>query len=161
MTDVNSMIKADAEKRIAEFEEMAQDAESKIKHLETTKAFAAQKIEEYGKVLRNANAKADESTYAVQWLNTDNLETIRPESVEMHRAGCAHLNVYKNLPGVRAGLTEISPVEYWASAQDFFDDYNADFYEEGGNDACWSVAVFPCTRMVSEVTAITEMSTSN
>lgn len=155
MTDVNSMIKADAEKRIAEFVEMAQDAESKIKHLENVKAFAAQKIAEYGKVIANS----EEQTHAVQWFNTDNLETrVFTEAVQVHGAGCEHIKMLKKSSKVKAGLVDISSVEEWGNTQDFFDDYNADFYAEGGDDACHSISFYPCTKMVSEVKTITEMS---
>lgn len=69
----------------------------------------------------------------IVWANTD-------DGVELHSPTCKDLRKHVMDP-----LTEVSKPEQWRSAQEFFNDYNADFYEEGGDDACWNVTAFSCT----------------
>ena len=69
----------------------------------------------------------------IVWANTD-------DGVELHSPKCKDLRKHVMDP-----LTEVSKPEQWRSAQEFFNDYNADFYDEGGDDACWNVTAFSCT----------------
>lgn len=155
MNDMNSIITADAQKRIEEFTAMAQDAESQIKHLEDVKVFAAQKIAEYGKVLANLPDDGQTESYSVQWFNTDNLTGTDLAPVVVHGEGCNHIKKALKDPYMKAGLEKVSDVEQWESAEDFAKDYNAEFYAEDGQDGAWDIAFFPCTGMVEKVKVMT------
>lgn len=87
----------------------------------------------------------------VVFVNTDNLGTTREESVEVHGPKCGHLTKLARSP-----FFEVNEPEEWNSAQAFFNDYNADFYDEAGNDGCWPIAFFPCSKLVNRTTTISE-----
>lgn len=91
----------------------------------------------------------------VQWVNTDNLNAVHPSPVVVHGAGCQHLSRIYLEPAVQAGLTEISNVEQWRTAESFCKDYNADFHAEDGLDGCWDITFYPCTGLVSKTTTMT------
>lgn len=84
----------------------------------------------------------------VHVLNTDNLHT--GNSVEVHSPGCQHMARYKRNPWFQPGFDE-----EFDSPQAVFNDYNADFYAEDGDDSCWPVMVFPCTGLVKRKTEVT------
>lgn len=91
----------------------------------------------------------------IVFVNTDNLHTERDEKVELHKPNCQHF--------ARNGWTsnpwfDPSAPEEWATAQAFFDDYNADFYDEAGVNGCWDVVCFPFTGLVTRTTVITKPS---
>uniref|UniRef100_A0AAU6R643 Uncharacterized protein n=1 Tax=Micrococcus phage Kurnik TaxID=3092208 RepID=A0AAU6R643_9CAUD len=60
--------------------------------------------------------------------------------IEVHSADCSHQERLVN-----RGYTVGDPMDYDTRAEVFFD-YNADFYEEGGKDACHHLAFKPCTK---------------
>lgn len=96
-------------------------------------------------------AQEKKISHPVVFVNTDNLNTTREEKVEVHGPNCRHLAKWKTHP-----LFEVGSPENWSDPQSFFNDYNGDFYHEGGNEACWSIAFFPCTKMVKETTVVSE-----
>lgn len=86
----------------------------------------------------------------IVFVNTDNLNTGRAESVEVHSPTCSHLARYRRSP-----FFEEMPAEEWDSAQDFFDDYNADFLAEAGPRGTYDILFFPCSGLVTSKTVIT------
>lgn len=88
------------------------------------------------------------------FVNTDNLNTQNPESVEVHSPNCQHVARYRQSPffDMDAG----SPEE-WDSAQAFFDDYNSDFFAEAGQEGIWAIRFLPCSGLVSKTTVINTM----
>ena len=126
--NLNSIIEAQVASHNAAAEELtAQIAELTVQ-LEWHKAEAA----------RHSESLAPKATILTElqdivWANTD-------DGVELHSPKCKDLAKHRKDP-----FTEVSKPEQWRSAQEFFNDYNADFYEEGGDDACWNVTAFSCT----------------
>src|SRR5699024_6219651 len=100
--------------------------------------------------------KPAKPTYKVRWVDTVNIDTKHGEAVQVHGAECQHLDKFRG-----DMFTPISDVEEWASAQDFFHDYNADFYAEDGDAGCWPIRFYPCSGMVTKQTTITAMAKSN
>lgn len=80
-------------------------------------------------------------------LNTSNLRT--GHEVEAHAPTCKHVAKYERHPFFDGGT-----VASYATAQAIFNDYNVDFYMEGGDLDCWPVAVFPCTGLVGKTTTV-------
>lgn len=85
----------------------------------------------------------------VYTLNTDNLHT--GNSVEVHSPTCQHVAKYKRHPFFEEGWTDEID-----DPQDIFNEYNEDFYAEGGNGACWAITVYPCSGLVIRKTDITK-----
>lgn len=88
----------------------------------------------------------------IVFVNVDNIIPMAKEAVQVHGPGCGHLKKLARSPFFDAG----SPEE-WDSAQDFYNDYNADFYAEDGQDGCWDIAFYPCSGLVSKKTVINKM----
>lgn len=88
----------------------------------------------------------------VYTLNTGNLSK-SPNEVEVHSPTCQHVAQYR-----KDFFFEEGWVEEFGTAQQVFNDYNADFYaeaEEGEeDDNCWPVVFFPCSGLVSQKTTI-------
>lgn len=108
-----------------------------------------------GRTLGEPTKIREVTKHRVQWFNTDNLSDKYPAPVVVHGEGCNHIKVSQRDPYMKAGLETVSDVEEWESPEDFAGDYNADFHAEGGNEACWSIAFFPCTGMVERLTITT------
>lgn len=150
MNETTQRIVADAEAKIANRDQAIKEMQEEIESLiESRDKFLAERGE-----LADVIAKLSDKTqklHSVQWFNTDNLSGKYAAPVVVHGAGCNHIKHSMEDPFVKAGLTEISNVEQWSSAMAFATDYNADFYNEGGNDAAWAIAFFPCTGMVEKL----------
>lgn len=93
--------------------------------------------------------------HRIQWFNTDNLTDNYAAPVVVHGEGCNHIKISQRDPYMKAGFETVSDVEEWESAEKFAQDYNADFYEEAGNEGAWPIAFFPCTGMVERLTITT------
>lgn len=148
--NLNERIAQDAQERIEQLTAQANEAQAIVD-------WANRKIADYEDELMRATS-GEETKHDIQWLTTDNLQTLtRPTAVEVHSPTCQDLQAYFGDPAVRAGLTEISGTEQWATPEDFARDYNADFYAESedGESGCWTIAFFPCTGMVTRTTTMT------
>lgn len=85
----------------------------------------------------------------VHVLSTDNMRT--GNAVEAHSPNCQHLARYAKHPWFEPGFSGD-----FDSPQEIFNDYNADFYAEGGDESCWPIMVYPCTGLVDSGTEIME-----
>lgn len=84
----------------------------------------------------------------VEVINTSNLNT--GHDVEVHGMNCTHVARYRRSPHFEPGwLDRVS------DPQEIFNDYNEDFYAEGGDEACWAITVFPCSGLVKRKTEVT------
>lgn len=143
---LSEWIAADTETRNGHLEQIIADAELEIENQKRTIEWAREQI---------SPATDEPVKHSIRWVNTDNLSKMVPYSVAVHGAECRDLGKLRNDPAVRAGMTSISEPESWATAKGFATDYNADFYDEAGNEGCFTIAFFPCTGMVEKTTVTT------
>lgn len=141
--NLTDWIHADAETRNVYLEQIIADAETEIENQNRIITWAREQI------------SPEPVKHSIRWINTDNLSKMVPYAVAVHGAECRDLAKLRNDPAVRAGMASISDPEYWASAKGFATDYNADFYDEAGNEGCHTIAFFPCTGMVEKTTVTT------
>lgn len=141
--NLTDWIHADAETRNVYLEQIIADAETEIENQNRIITWAREQI------------SPEPVKHSIRWVNTDNLAKMVPYGVAVHGAECRDLDKIRKDPAVRAGMTSISDPEYWASAKGFATDYNADFYDEAGNEGCHTIAFFPCTGMVEKTTVTT------
>ena len=136
------------------------DDETRNDYLEQIIADAEHEIAKQNAVIKWAREQISPATdepvkRLIRWINTDNLSKMVPYAVAVHGAECRDLGKLRNDPAVRAGMTSISDPESWVTAKGFATDYNADFYDEAGNEGCHTIAFFPCTGMVEKTTVTT------
>ena len=129
MNPLASLIEA----QIASHESAAASTYTRIEDLKSQLAdLEAQLVWHTAEAARHRETLAP-AKKTVVWVNTN-------DGAELHAPKCGHLNKFRRDP-----LTEISSPEEWSSPQEFFNDYNSDFYAEGGDEACWNVTAFACT----------------
>lgn len=136
------------------------DDETRNDYLEQIIADAEHEIENQNRIITWAREQISPATdepvkHSIRWIDTDNLSTMLPYAVAVHGAECRDLGKLRNDPAVRAGMASISDPESWVTAKGFATDYNADFYDEAGNEGCHTIAFFPCTGMVEKTTVTT------
>ena len=148
---IKTIIESSQSKRVA-LDSMMDDVNNQIADLQATLDSYRQEYAELTEVIEKLGGV---TKHRVQWFNTDNLIDKYPAPVVVHGEGCNHIKISQRDPAMRAGLETVSDVEEWESPEDFAGDYNADFYNEGGNEACWPIAFFPCTGMVERLTITT------
>lgn len=158
MNDTAKLIVDDIKKKIDILDTLIKDRQDDI--AEATKDLNRHEKEraEYLDVIEKLGGLTAEEApkkHRVQWFNTDNLSGKYAAPVVVHGEGCNHIKVSQRDPYMKAGLETVSDVEEWESPEDFAGDYNSDFHAEGGNEACWPIAFFPCTGMVERLTITT------
>ena len=136
------------------------DNGTRNEYLEQIIADAENEIAKQNAIIKWAREQISPATdepvkHSIRWVNTDNLSKMVPYSVAVHGAECRDLDKLRKDPAVRAGLETISEPESWVTAKGFATDYNADFYDEAGNEGCFTIAFFPCTGMVEKTTVTT------
>lgn len=131
---------------------MIDDVNSQIADLQATLDGYRREHAEWTEAIERLGGTTDEKPkHRVQWFNTDNLSDEYAAPVVVHGEGCNHIKVSQRDPYMKAGFETVSDVEEWESADQFAKDYNADFYEEAGNEGAWPIAFFPCTGMVERL----------
>ncbi len=87
----------------------------------------------------------------VYTLNTSNLGN--NTDVEVHSPTCQHVAKYRRNPFFEDGWTE-----EFETAQQVFNDYNADFHAEAeeGENNCWPIVFYPCSGLVTKTTTLSE-----
>ena len=153
MNETISRIVEDTQKKLDVLNNLIIDTTSEIKSLrELLNRYESERVELEEVIARLADEKPK---HRVQWFNTDNLTDKYPAPVVVHGEGCNHIKISQRDPYMKAGFETVSGVEEWESAEKFAQDYNADFYEEAGNEGAWPIAFFPCTGMVERLTITT------
>ena len=153
MNETISRIVEDTQKKIDVLNNLITDTNSEIKSLrELLNRYESERVELEEVIARLTDEKPK---HRVQWFNTDNLTDKYPAPVVVHGEGCNHIKISQRDPYMKAGFEKVSDVEEWESAEKFAQDYNADFYEEAGNEGAWPIAFFPCTGMVERLTITT------
>ena len=153
MNETISRIVEDTQKKIDVLNNLITDTNSEIKSLrELLNRYESERVELEEVIARLTDEKPK---HRVQWFNTDNLTDKYAAPVVVHGEGCNHIKISQRDPIISSGLESVSDVEEWESVEQFAADYNADFHAEGGNEACWPIAFFPCTGMVERLTITT------
>ena len=153
MNETISRIVEDTQKKLDVLNNLIIDTTSEIKSLrELLNRYESERVELEEVIARLIDEKPK---HRVQWFNTDNLTDKYPAPVVVHGEGCNHIKISQRDPYMKAGFEKVSGVEEWESAEKFAQDYNADCYEEAGNEGAWPIAFFPCTGMVERLTITT------
>lgn len=89
----------------------------------------------------------------IQFINTDLIDPSLGTEVEVHSPTCQHVAKYRTIPLFDAmGDAGEATVE---TAQEAFEEYNADFLAEGGQTVAWNVTVFPCSALTDKKVTLT------
>lgn len=136
------------------------DAETRNVYLEQIITAAETEIENQNRIIKWAREQISPATdepvkHSIRWINTENLHGKYAAPVVVHGAECKDLGKIRNEAFVKAGFERLSDPESWVSAEGFATDYNADFFDEGGNEACFDIAFYPCTGMVEKTKILT------
>ena len=88
----------------------------------------------------------------IQFINTDTITSAADQAVEVHSTTCQHVTRYRRHPLFEA-CADAGEGDF-TTAQEAFDDYNADFIAEDPETGAWAIKFLPCSGLVTTTTVL-------